>query len=101
MSDYQDPDSEYYGMKLRRNTEGRVMLAFGSVLAKRGDQVRYLDENGHDYQKEAARKFFKKGDVATIERISVGRCSSKYYLVGILGEWNTVMFETVIPGDAT
>lgn len=93
---YLDPDSEYFGMKLNRNEDGRVILAFGSVLAKAGDQVRYLDENGHEWEREMARKCFAKGDLLTVERISVGRSSSKYYLAGIPSDWNTVMFERVV-----
>ena len=92
-----DPDSAYLGMKLNRNRDGRVVLAFGDVLAKAGDKVRYLDKNGHDYQRELARKVFGVDAILTVERISVGRSSSKYFFKDVPGEWNTVMFERLSP----
>lgn len=90
-----DPDSEYFGMKLNRNGDGRVVLAFGSVLAKAGDKVRFLNKNGHEHEREEALRVLGENGVATVERISVGRSSSRYYFVGIPSYWNTVMFETV------
>lgn len=90
-----DPDSEYLGMKLRRDDNGRVILAFGSVLAKAGDKVRFIDKNGHDHERDEARRVLGADAICTVERISVGRSSSRYYFVGIPSYWNTVMFETV------
>lgn len=91
-----DPDSDYYGETLNRNSDGRVILAFGDVVAKKGDRVCYLDENGHAWEREEARKHFKAGDLLTVDRIRVGRDYSKYYFVGIPSDWNTVMFSRPI-----
>lgn len=95
-----DPDSEYIGMKLNRNADGRVVLAFGSVMAKAGDQVRYLGKNGYDWEREEAGKRFKVGELLAVERISVGHSSSRYYFKDVPSYYNAVMFETVRAEDA-
>lgn len=90
-----DPDSEYLGMKLNRNRSGRVVLAFGSVLAKAGDQVRFTGTSGYEWERERASKLWEVGHILTVERISVGLSSSKYYFVNVPGDYNTVMFDRV------
>jgi len=97
-----DPDSDYFGMKLNRNTDGRVILAFGSVVAKKGDHVRYLDTNGHEWEREMARVHFKAGDLLTVESLRVGRDYSRYSFKEVSGDWNTVMFSNplVIAADS-
>ena len=93
-----DPDSEYLGLKLNRNKDGRIMLPGlhgTTVLAKAGDEVRFLATGGWDGEQEWARKHFNKGDVHKVTRVSVGMSSSKYYFEGVSGSWNTVMFERV------
>ena len=93
MNGAQDPDCDYMGVNLNRDENGRVVLAFGSVLAKQGDTVRF--RGGWDYELRNASARFKTGDEATVERVRVGLTSSRYILAGIPGDWNTVMFERV------
>lgn len=90
-----DPDSDYYGMRLNRDEHGRVVLAFGSVLAKRGDKVRFRGEGGWDHELRKASARFKVGDEATVERVRVGTTSSRYIFADSPDDWNTVMFERV------
>jgi hypothetical protein len=98
-----DPDSEYLGVKLTRDSDGRVLGAFGSVFAKAGDRVRYLDKNGWDWQREEARKHFNPGDILTVSRVAVNPSSSKYWFkeTGPTRDFNPVMFELSEPeGEA-
>lgn len=95
MSGVQDPDCDYMGVTLNRDENGRVVLAFGSVLAKKGDTVRFRGAGGWDYELRNASARFKTGDAATVERVRVGLTSSRYIFAGIPGDWNTVMFERV------
>lgn len=92
-----DPDSDYFGMKLNRNADGRIILAFGDVIAKRGDRVSYLDENGREWEREEARKHFKPGAKLLVTGVRVGRDYSKYSFDGIPSDWNTVMFSGPLP----
>lgn len=87
--------SEYFGVRLKRDDNARVILAGGAVAAKAGDRVRFLNKNGHDWERADAVKAFGADAILTVERISVGRSSSRYYFVGVPSYWNTVMFERV------
>lgn len=90
-----DPDCDYIGVTLNRDENGRVVLAFGSVLAKQGDKVRFRGAGGWDYELRNASARFNAGDEATVSRIRVGLTSSRYIFADIPGDWNTVMFERV------
>ena len=95
MRGVQDPDCDYMGVNLDRDENGRIVLAFGSVLAKRGDIVRFRGAGGWDYELRNASARFKTGDKATVERVRVGLISSRYIFADITGDWNTAMFERV------
>lgn len=60
----------------------------------RGDEVVYLDCNGHDWQPEAAREAgFVEGQTYVVEASKVGNCSSTLKFVGMDGWHNSVMFD--------
>lgn len=68
-----------------------------SEFSPKGRKVRYLAQNGWDYDKEKANKFFNKGDILTIEEIYVGQSSSTVEFQEVEGEeFNTTMFEDVV-----
>lgn len=60
---------------------------------RRGNRMRFLDQNGYDREREEARKVMKKGDVFTVKSCNVGRERSSMEFVELAGHWNTVMFE--------
>lgn len=65
-------------------------------MADEGEQVRFLDRNGYDGELKMAREFFAEGDLATVERVSIGGWSSSYLFKEHGRQWfNTVMFEPV------
>jgi hypothetical protein len=62
----------------------------------RGTKVRYLDRNGYDHQRQAARDaLLNTEDIYVVQYCYIGRSSSTYSLKGIIGRWNSVMFEKV------
>ena len=65
-----------------------------NIYAQPGSQVRFLDENGHDYDKAKAHKFLKKGKVYTVAHTEVGNWHTDVFLVEVPGEpFNSVMFD--------
>lgn len=67
-----------------------------NIYAKHGDKVIYLDENGHDYEREDARELFRKGSTLTIERVDVGGWTSRVYFIEVPDKgFNTVMFDDI------
>lgn len=87
-----DPDSDYFGVKLNRDAEGRVVLAFGEVLAKEGDVVRYLGKNGREWERKTAEEHFAPGSTLRVRSVHVGRDYSRYTFDSVPSDWNTVMF---------
>jgi hypothetical protein len=62
----------------------------------RGTKVRYLDRNGYDHQRQAARDaLLNTEDSYVVNYCYIGRSSSSYSFKGIIGRWNSVMFEKV------
>jgi len=59
----------------------------------KGDIMRFLGQNGYDYQLEAAKKVFDQNGSYEVADIDVGDWSSTISFVGIPGRWNSVMFE--------
>ena len=68
---------------------------FESDTPPNGRKVKFLNENGHDWQLEEARKIFKEGQILEVEEIEVGGWSSKVKFADCDGWFNTVMFEDV------
>lgn len=61
-----------------------------------GTKVRFKNQNGHDYQKEEARTFFKKGDVLTVSKTEIhsSRTDVCFEETGAK-KFNSVMFEEI------
>lgn len=82
---------------------GRVLVVFGcakggrmNIYAPPGSEVRYLDKNGYDIQRENAKKAgLVKGEIYIVSDIEVGRSSSVVFLEGFKDGFNTVMFRGV------
>ena len=55
--------------------------------------MRFLGKNGHDFEREAAKKVFVVGEEYEVESIDVGDWSHTISFVGIPGRHNGVMFE--------
>ncbi len=65
-----------------------------NIYAKPGDKVVFLDENGHDWQREEARKLMKKYRVYTVDHTDVGGFHTDVYLKEFPDEFfNAVMFD--------
>lgn len=63
------------------------------IYSSPGTKVRFLNQNGHDYQREDALKYFAEGQVLTVDEIDVGSWSSSVKFQELPGKWfNTVMF---------
>lgn len=60
---------------------------------KKGDKMRFLGRNGHDYQLEAAKKVFNTEDIYEVAQFDLGDWSSCILFVGFEGRWNSVMFD--------
>ncbi len=60
-----------------------------------GDKMRYLGENGLEYQREHADQIIGPGTILTVVECYVGSFSSKIVFEEFPGEWNSVMFEKV------
>lgn len=66
----------------------------------KGDTMRFLGENGYDFEREKALKVFQIGSDYEVEDCDVGDWSHSVKFVGIDGRWNGVMFQTVsMPDD--
>lgn len=62
----------------------------------KGRKVKYLGENGYDFDTQYTDQFFKKGEILIVSEIYVGRSSSQVEFQGYEGKkFNTVMFEDV------
>lgn len=62
-----------------------------------GDVMRFTGKGGWPAEQEHARGFFTVGELYTIERTSIGRSSSSYHFAGIMGSFNTTLFEYADP----
>lgn len=62
------------------------------MLAKEGDVVRYLGENGHKWERKAAEEHFAPGSTLRVRSVRVGRDYSRYTFDSVPSDWNTVMF---------
>lgn len=59
-------------------------------------KVVFLGENGHDYQREAARKAgLIAGQEYTLKQVEEHSCHTWFELEGIEGIFNSVMFESL------
>lgn len=56
--------------------------------------AKFLNRNGHEYERQAAEKVFNTIDSYEIIGGSIGGCCSYFVFRGIPGTWNTVMFDT-------
>ncbi|MCP1306441.1 hypothetical protein [Paenibacillus tyrfis] len=65
-----------------------------NIYAQKGDKVVFLNDNGHDWEPEHARKVgLKEGGVYTVECTEVGGCHTDVYLREFPGfGFNSVMF---------
>lgn len=74
----------------------RVKIAFVDLTLKEkpGDKIYFVFPNsGHEWQENEARAKFKLGAAYTVERMQVGSCMSKVWLVEFPNEhFNTVLF---------
>jgi hypothetical protein len=70
---------------------------------KSGDQMRFLGENGYDYQLQAALNVFEIGEVVTVEDIKIGSWEHSIQFREHAGRWNGVMFQlhAAAPSSAT
>lgn len=73
---------------LEENDNDEVM----NIYSPWGTLVTFLNKNGYDYERELAAKVFEPGKIYEVDYIVVGNSSSIVKLVGVAGEWNTVMF---------
>jgi hypothetical protein len=63
-----------------------------------GDKMRFLNQNGYDYQRENARKAgFIEGEVYVVQSCDVGDFNHTIIFSGHPGEHNGVMFENIAP----
>lgn len=61
----------------------------------KGGKVRYTDENGYAHEREEARELFNTTDVYTIATIRETPSGAWLTFEGVVGEFNSVMFESV------
>lgn len=61
----------------------------------KGDKMRFLGKNGHDYEREEALKAFEIGAEYEVADCEVGDWNHTVSFVGKPGRWNGVMFEIV------
>ena len=60
----------------------------------RGRKVRFLNDNGRDFEREIANQLIEEGEILTVKEIFVGTYRSTVEFVEYPGkEFNTVMFE--------
>ncbi|WP_110933782.1 hypothetical protein [Paenibacillus bouchesdurhonensis] len=66
-----------------------------NIYSQKGDRVRFLNKNGHDWEPERAREIgLVEGEIYTVERTDVGGWHTDVYLQEIPGyHFNSVMFE--------
>jgi hypothetical protein len=63
------------------------------IYSPTGTKVKFLDENGYEFDKSAARRFFSKGQTLTVKTIAVGGWVSYVEFEECPGKmFNTVMF---------
>ena len=60
----------------------------------KGRKVRFLNDNGRDFEREIANQLIEEGEILTVKEIFVGTYRSTVEFVEYPGkEFNTVMFE--------
>lgn len=64
------------------------------IESSAGTRVRFLNENGHDGQRTAA-KVLSTTEIYTVSHIEIYSWHSTVFLEGVQGGFNTVMFENV------
>lgn len=65
------------------------------IYAPVGTKVRFLNENGYDFELEHAKKVFDVNKTYTVKDITIYSSSSDVVFEEVDGEWNTVMFTEV------
>lgn len=71
----------------------RMGKRFKEDLSPKGRKVYFLNKNGYDIEREAARKYFKENDVLIVNEIYVGRSSSEVEFLEVPKiRFNTIMF---------
>lgn len=76
----------------------RVLIPDSTIgWPENGDRMRFLNANGHEFEREAAAKLFKVGEVYIVESCRVGGWSSAIKFKGIDGMHNSVMFSFLEP----
>lgn len=60
-----------------------------------GDEMRFKDSGGLDFERAAARAVFNVDDVLVVDEFQIGSSYSTVSFRGYPGEWNSVMFELV------
>ncbi|MEK3873685.1 MULTISPECIES: hypothetical protein [unclassified Paenibacillus] len=70
-----------------------------NIYAQKGDKVRFLNKNGHDWEPEKARESgLVEGVVYTVEKTEVGGFHTDVYLQEFPGKpFNSVLFEDFKP----
>lgn len=66
-----------------------------SAWPKPGEKMKFLGRNGYDHELEKAKHHFAVGHAYEVESCDVGDWRHTVKFVGIKGDWNGVMFETV------
>lgn len=62
----------------------------------KGRKVRFLNDNGREFEREVANQLIEEGEILTVKEIFVGTSSSTVEFMEYPGkEFNTVMFEDV------
>jgi len=75
---------------------GATNKRYKSSTSPYGRKVRFLNENGYDMGLKNARRYFKKGQILTVNEIAVDDFSSTVEFVEYPEKWfNTVMFADV------
>lgn len=64
----------------------------GDRFLYEGTEVRFLNKNGYDFEREQAAAIFDTDKTYTISGVDIGNWSSTYQFEGIPGHFNTVMF---------
>lgn len=69
---------------------------YESDVPPTGRKVIFLNDNGHDYERERANTYFKEGDILTIKEIYVDRWNSDVEFIECPKvKFNTVMFKDI------
>lgn len=62
------------------------------IYCEPGHKVKFINDNGHDYERESAAKILDTDTIYKVEYVDIHGWSSYVKLKGIQGTFNTVMF---------